>query len=483
VTPDQPFSLAVLLVCGTLVWVLPTRYALVPLALSISMYPSNLLVPPPNIGLTPQRIIGLILIIRCLTTPAIRNKFKWGLPDTAAACYFALLTVSMIITRGPATGINNRGGFFLSAMVPFWCVRFLITDKESFYALIKAWIWGGIPLAALGVYQWETGQNPFFEIMQYGVPKILAEKSQRMFIDTRIMFGEHHYRASAPFMQCIMFGWFFALMVGLGTNLFWEKKKIFPWVIPWCVLPVGILASIAGGPMMLAAISMMIIGLFPFRGMWRGAVIGAAVLLVAFGAASNRNPLEILANVGFDASSSWYRVGLQKYTLSGGMNGHWLAGYGDIPGEYAHFHDLCIQWIFLVVVHGLMGAVGFYGLVSACAWQLWVAKPKATTLQDQWLLWSFLAVLFASLFSMFVVSLFGEMYFIYHMFLGLLANAPIMVGSGVRTVGVLAEVDGKKVLLRYQLKAGQRLAIVHPPTAAAPATAPQQAPPPQQQPV
>ena len=128
-TPDKPYTLLVCLLGCTLVWALPIRYALLPLALSISMWPSNLLIPPDNLGLTAQRVIGLMLIIRCLTTPAVRNKFKWNIVDTTAAFYFAMLTVSMIITRGPATGINNRGGFFLSAMVPFWCVRFLITDN------------------------------------------------------------------------------------------------------------------------------------------------------------------------------------------------------------------------------------------------------------------------------------------------------------------------------------------------------------------
>jgi hypothetical protein len=260
-----------------------------------------------------------------------------------------------------------------------------------------------------------------------------------------------------------MFGWFFALMVGLTTNLFWQKRKLFPWVIPWAVLPVGIVVSIAGGPMMLAALTMAIIGLFPFRKLWKPACTTLAICLAVAGAVANRNPLELLANAGFDQSSSWYRVGLQKYTLSGGMGGHWIAGYGDIPGEYAHFHDLCIQWIYLVVVHGLMGAGGFYALMAACAWQLWVAKPKATSIEDQWLVWTLLAVWIASVMSMFVVSLFGEMYFIYHMFLGLMANAPIIVGGGLRHVGVLAEVDGRKVLLRYALKPGQRLAIVQPP--------------------
>src|SRR5947208_395381 len=80
-------------------------------------------------GLTVQRVIGLVLIIRCLTTPSVRNRFKWNIVDSTAVFYFAMLTISMIITRGPATGINNRGGFFLSALVPFWCVRFLVVDK------------------------------------------------------------------------------------------------------------------------------------------------------------------------------------------------------------------------------------------------------------------------------------------------------------------------------------------------------------------
>jgi hypothetical protein len=259
-----------------------------------------------------------------------------------------------------------------------------------------------------------------------------------------------------------MFGWFFALLVGLGTTLFWQKRKLFPWVIPWALLPVGIITSIAGGPMMLTALSMAIIGLFPLRGLWKPACWALLILLVVMGAVSNRNPLEILANAGFDPTSTWYRVGLQKYTLSGGMSGHWIAGYGDIPGEYAHFHDLCIHWIWLVVVHGLMGAVGFYAWMAACAWQLWRAKEKCVGLEDEWLVWSLLAVWIASVMSMFVVSLFGEMYFIYHMFLGLMANAPIMVGGGVRHVGVMAEIDGKPVLLRYALKQGQRLAIVRP---------------------
>jgi hypothetical protein len=412
-------------------------------------------------------MIGFVLLIRCLTTPAIRSKFKWGWVDNAAVFYFVMLTLSQIMTQGFGKAINNRGGFFLSAMVPFWCVRFLITDRESMYALLKGWLWGAIPMVIGGVYQHFTGDHPLFQFMIYGVPKIDPRLSQRD-VDMRMLFGEWRYRAQLPFLQCIMFGWFFSLLVAWGTNLYWEKRKLFPWIVPWTLaLPIGILVAIAGGPMMLATFSMIILGLFPFRKFWKIAVIWLAVIAVAFGAVSQRNPLEILANAGFDPTSSWYRVGLQKYTLSGGMTAEgnrWLQGYGEIPGAYAQFHDLCIHWIYLVVMNGLMGAAGFYTLMGFCVWQLWKGKEKATSIEDQWLLWSFLAGWIASFISMFVVSLFGEMYFIYHMYLALLANAPLIVGGGVRHVGVMAQVDGKPVILRYALKQGQKLAIVRPGT-------------------
>jgi Trk-type K+ transport system membrane component len=148
------------------------------------------------------------------------------------------------------------------------------------------------------------------------------------------------------------------------------------------------------------------------------------------------------------------------------MNNHWLAGFGTIPKEFDDYHDLCIQWIFLTVVNGLLGAAGFYLFVATCAWCMWKAKKKATSLADEWLCWSLMSILIASLFAMQLVALFAEMFFIYHLFLGLIANTLVICGSEQteRHVGVLAEMDGKQVLLRYRLKPGQRLAIIRPGT-------------------
>ena len=125
-----------------------------------------------------------------------------------------------------------------------------------------------------------------------------------------------------------------------------------------------------------------------------------------------------------------------------------------------------------------MGVVGFYTFVAAAGWMLWKGKKRASeSLEDQWLLWSMMCALVGSLLGMLLVSLFAEMFHLFHLFLGLVANTYLLVGSGksdgVRHIGVMAQIDGRPVLLRYRLRPGQKLAIVNPagqPNAAPPAS-------------
>jgi hypothetical protein len=268
-------------------------------------------------------------------------------------------------------------------------------------------------------------------------------------------------------MQYIMFGWFFALLVALGTNLWFEKRKLFPWIIPWLTLPLGIMSSIASGPMTMAVLAMLICACFPWRQLWKPVVWAGAALLAAAKMYSNRGFFELISQFGFDPISSWYRFRLVRRTLDeGGMKDHWLLGYGLIPSPlYDDVHDLCVQWVMLMVKYGLLGVAGFYWLVGAVGWGLWKTRKKSTALADQWMLWSMMATVVASLAAMQVVSLFGETEYIFYMLLGVMANAPLLLdaaGGGERVVGVLTEVEGRQVLLRYRLKPGQQLALVQP---------------------
>ncbi|HEV8292650.1 MAG TPA: hypothetical protein VGP94_12035, partial [Tepidisphaeraceae bacterium] len=413
--------------------------------------------------------------LRCIVQGSIRRQFKWRWADTAAMIYFALITISMLLALPkPGPALNNRGGFFLSALLPYFCVRFLIVDRPSLYAALSGWLWSAVPLALCGVYQMYTGDSPYFKILQYSQFWVRAPNSKW---DMRPLFGEMAFRASGPIFGFIMFGWYFALWIAPATNLFFKSRNIFPWIIAYCALPVGVLTSIASGPWMMMMFSGGLCALFPFRRFWKPAVIALAGLWIALIIGANRTPMEFMALFGKDQSSSWYRVGLQNFTLKGGgMNGHWVTGYGEIPQQYNEsFHDLCIHWVWLLVIHGFMGIVGFYGFLATAAYSLWRARSLSKKLEDHWLLWSLLATLCASILGMLLVTLFSEVYFIYHMFIAILVNSDIIVASGqsasdnkndsgLRQVGVLLEQNGKKFLLRYTLRPGQRLAVVHPPT-------------------
>ena len=48
--------------------------------------------------------------------------------------------------------------------------------------------------------------------------------------------------------------------------------------------------------------------------------------------------------------------------------------------------------------------------------------------------------------------------------MAIMANAPLLVGTTARRVGVMAEVDGRPVMLVYTLKPGQTLAMITPAT-------------------
>jgi len=464
-TPDKPVTLAVAMLCSVLCAMLPRRYAIVPLCVAMCTYPTNLLLPPDGMGLTAQRVIALVLIIRCLSNLDIRSQFRWGLVDTVAAAYFLSSTVAQAMNPNAEGShwIVNRGGFFLSAMVPFWCVRMLIIDRDSFFAMLKGWLWACPFLALNGLYfvmEWDT---PYYRLMEHGQfwfgPQIMAR-------DQRVLWGQMRPRAHAPFQQCIMYGWFFALWLVPCLTLFWQKRRFFPWIFAWIFMPLGIVVSISAGPNALAALSLGFLALFPFRKYWKVGAWTGGGMYVALLLFSDRAPLEILASYGMDQNSSWYRVGLARFTLDyGGIYGvHWLVGFGCVPHHYDRFHDLCIQWVGLLVVHGLIGVVGFYGTFAVCAYQLWVAKKKAASLDDEVILWSLFATISGVLLGLSVVSLFSDMQYIFHMYLGVLAAAPKLVGQAAqsRQVGLLAEYNGQPVLLRYTLAPGQGLAIVTP---------------------
>src|SRR4029453_13208855 len=119
-TPDKPLPILIGVVGMIAALLLPRRYALLALAVPISIHPSTLLFPPDNLSMTAQRLVAIVLILRCILTPSIRANFKPKWVDAAMLGYFAAMPASQLMAMPVGIAINNRAGFFLQAMVPFW---------------------------------------------------------------------------------------------------------------------------------------------------------------------------------------------------------------------------------------------------------------------------------------------------------------------------------------------------------------------------
>jgi hypothetical protein len=478
-TPDQPISLAVAVFCCILCVTLPLRSAIVPLCVAMCAYPSSATLPTPGLPLTVARVVGLVLMTRCLLSKEVRERFRWMWVDSASVFYFVMLMTSQLMSsREPeadtTTGaaISKQLGFLISAIIPFYCVRFLVVDRKTLYIFFKGFLWTAMALVPLAIYQSVKGDSPFSIIMENDANNWKAIRTQ--WPEVRPFLGLQMHRASAPFQQAIMFGWFFAIQVPWCTNLYFEKRKLKPWIFLWLLLPVGVISTVSSGPMMMVGLSFLFMAMYPVRHYWKAIFGSAGAIFLAVSMFAKRGVMEIVSSFGLDPTSGYYRVNLMNFVLGNSINegvmnpmaGHWVAGFGRVPKErFGLLTDLCIQWIFLTVLNGLMGTIAFCLLVIACGYNLWQANKKAADTADKWLCWSLFAILCASLLAMQLVALFAEMFYIYHLFLALCANSLLICGaeSGAdRLVGVLAEQNGKQVLLRYRLKPGQRLALVRP---------------------
>ena len=95
---------------------------------------------------------------------------------------------------------------------------------ERFYIIfLKAFLWTALsPLALLGMVQMTTFRRILMNrSCRYTAAHWLPIK--KMMVMQRPLLGMNMYRSTGPFMQCIMYGWFFAIWVTPGTNLLFEK--------------------------------------------------------------------------------------------------------------------------------------------------------------------------------------------------------------------------------------------------------------------
>ena len=393
-------------------------------------YPTYLTVKLGTIDFSLSRIVIFWIFLNLIFRRNVLTTFKFALIDYVMILYVILRFVSTISTTPLMSALENQGGFAFDSLLPFFSVRLLLRSKSDYITFLKGVVVVTVPLAFIGIIQSTTGYNPASFFYQFSTWETGLERKL-------MRFG--FYRAEVTFSHSILFGLFFAmlcpLIIGLWGHLKKHKFIVFASII---IMYLGVLSSVSSAPVYAGFISVLILLLYPFRRYWAGLLIIFISGCVVVEILSNRHIYEVLTTFALSGDTAYYRIELIKEAFGGGMEGHWLNGYGLVGGIYQenlnpdfnwkHF-DITNNYILLLARYGLLGLIPFLGVIFATIISLRKAYVESLQNKNRWMVWCLGASIAGILIAMQTVSLFDQSGIVFYIFLGMAASMPAVIWS------------------------------------------------------
>lgn len=392
--------------CG-FVLLTPPKWWLVIFLAVVAFYPCNLTVPVGTVDFTASRIVMLVMFAKALMLSDLFRGFKFIWLDKLVIIYFIAQLAAGSVTMQMGELLENRAGAMVDLVLPYFIARAVLKKKENFLFIVKAAMVIAIPLAILGIYQSVTGDNPYGPLRAYAA---WGSRTAAQSAETR--YGL--YRATASFPQPIMFGLYFAMLGPIAVGLYYYIRNKTFFYVAIAAMCVGAFSSLSSGPYFAAVLSGLFIAMFKYRKKWKTLVLIAAVLCIVVEIASNRHFYEVLDRFSLSGSAVWYRSQLIDVALfKGGMNGHWLTGFGMAdPGwgpriDGRPLTDVVNHYILILSNFGILALLPFLGMIFLAAAKLIKVFKENSQTKDAWMLWCFSGAMFGTILAMNTVMLFG----------------------------------------------------------------------------
>jgi hypothetical protein len=215
----NPLVLAVILVAGILILLLPRRKAVFPFLLAGLLIPNDQVVVIASVHFPMLRFLLLFGLARVAWTKMSRNEeiFSGGLNllDKAVILLGVFIVVDgTLLYQELAEAIYQIGQFF-TGVGTYVVLRFLIRDEEDVKRAIRALAFVTVVVAGFMTYEALTGKNLIYATLGGQHASYLQEAGER---DNRI-------RASGVFAHPILAGTFGGFMLPLFIGLWVKEKK------------------------------------------------------------------------------------------------------------------------------------------------------------------------------------------------------------------------------------------------------------------
>lgn len=390
----SPFAVATLILVFGLMFLLPRKYALVPVLFGAFLIPQGNVVVVAGAHFAPSRLIaleGLFLLVwvRLVTRRAL-FVHRFNSMDVVFSLWAICHASAFVLLWKNSDSIVNQAGFLLSSFGIYFLLRYLIRDDSDIYRVIKilAFI---VAINALGMCYEQLTQRNLFEFLG-GVSKTS---------EVRGAFT----RAQGTFQHPILAGVFGATLMPLFILLWKTRKSRVAAVVGFISSTAMVIMSFSTTPVLAYVAGIAGISFWPMRRYMRALrwelIPGLAALQLIM-----KEPLWYLIDRAdvFKASSGHHRAMLVDNFIRK-FGDWWLVGTKENAYWGREMWDTSNQYVQEGERGGLITFALFIALISVAFGRLGKARKAVEGDRNkEWFFWLLGVALFANVTAFFGVA-------------------------------------------------------------------------------
>ena len=391
----SPVVLVAMLIAIVLIFVLPRKFVIVPLLITIFLTPQGQQIYFAGVHLFISRILILAAFIRALISRAPGQKSVlaggWGPIDTATISAVAIAAVATMIRVGSAAAVINQVGYLWDDVLGYLALRSLIQDERDTLRAIKSFAGLAIIFALTMLIEQFKSVNVFGFLG--GVAPVPEVRDGKI-------------RSQAVFQHALTAGAFGGTVVPLLIIL-WKTKRAR------LLAAVGTVAALAmvyltqtSTSLLTAAAGVLAICFWPLRKKMRQVRFGLVGAIVALSLVMKAPVWFIIAHIDLTGSSSNYQRAALIDECVNHFSSWWLMGTSAAASWGWDMWDTQDMYVSIAQAGGLAALVFYILVISRSFSRIGKARKRAESPSEEWFYWLLGAAIFAH-----VVAFFGVNYF------------------------------------------------------------------------
>jgi hypothetical protein len=398
-------ALALVLLLGVLLLVVPRRFSVAPLLVGAAFVPTDAQIILGGLNFNSVRILLLFAMARLLLrreAPAPRLQPL----DKTLLAFMLVMVVAYSIRLGSGAALVNRLGWAFDSFGTYLYARMALRSPREILPTIWSAALCCVVLAAFMFHEWTTGRN-FFSVIG-GVPEITEIREGRL-------------RAQGALAHPIMAGLFGASWAPLFAALWWYGQRWRAVIGCGAALAMVFFCSSAT-PLVGVVVGAIALALWPIRSYMRVLRWATLVVLVVLHFAREMPVWHLLSRVEFvSGSTGWHRYFLIDAAIEN-FGDWWLIGTSDTRSWHFFLVDVTNEYLVAGFFGGVLALILFVASISFAFGGLGrAARSRLLPQAQQRFAWAAGAMLAAHAASFLAVSYQGQMIAVWYLHLAIIA--------------------------------------------------------------